>query len=58
MNECPKCQHDLVNIIYGLPGPELIKMAKTEDVALGGLLVGPERPALYCYGCDEVFNYV
>jgi hypothetical protein len=55
MNKCPECQHDLVNIIYGLPSPKLIKMAKDEDVALGGLLVGLERPELYCYGCNEVF---
>lgn len=55
MNTCPNCQHDLVNIIYGIPTQELVDMAKTEDVALGGKKASVLDPKLYCYGCHETF---
>lgn len=55
MNNCPECNHELVNIIYGFPTPKLIEMAQTEGVALGGCLSGEGEPTHYCYGCHEVF---
>jgi hypothetical protein len=56
MNNCPNCGHDLVNVIYGMPGPKLIEMAKSEGIALGGCSMLPERPSHYCYGCNEEFT--
>ena len=56
MNNCPECQHDLVNILYGYPSKELIRMAKAEDIALGGCYASEDSPKLYCYGCHETFN--
>lgn len=56
MNNCPQCGHELVNIIYGYPGPELVKMANDEGIALGGCCIYAESPKLYCYGCHESFN--
>lgn len=53
MNNCPNCNHELVNIIYGYPTPKLIDMAKAEGVALGGCSISEDQPALYCYGCHE-----
>lgn len=53
MNTCTNCGHELVNIIYGMPGPKLIEMAKNEDIALGGCTVIIDQPSLYCYGCHE-----
>jgi hypothetical protein len=55
MNNCPECQHELVNILYGYPSPAMIDMAKTEGIALGGCCVYPDSPKLYCYGCHETF---
>ena len=55
MNNCINCGHDLVNIVYGMPGQKLIEMARAEDVALGGCLSEPGKPTLYCYGCNETF---
>ena len=55
MNKCTNCGHELVNIIYGLPGQKLIDMAKQENIALGGCLAEPGKPTLYCYGCNEAF---
>lgn len=53
MNNCIHCGHELVNIIYGMPGSKLIEMAKNEDIALGGCNVMLDQPTLYCYGCNE-----
>lgn len=55
MNACPNCEHDLVNIVYGMPGPKLIDMAKNEDIALGGCTITIDQPSLYCYGCHETY---
>lgn len=55
MNNCPFCQHELVNIIYGKPTTKLIEMARKEDVALGGTTLIIDQPTLYCYGCHEVY---
>lgn len=55
MNNCPECNHELVNVIYGFPTPKLIDMAKTEGIALGGCVVGSDMPTHYCYGCQEAF---
>jgi len=56
MNNCPECQHELVNILYGYPGARLIELAKSEHIALGGCCVSKDSPKLYCYGCQEAFN--
>ena len=55
MNSCPKCSHELVNIIYGVPTQKLIDMAINEDIALGGTVLTLDRPSRYCYGCQETF---
>jgi hypothetical protein len=55
MNNCPNCNHELVNVIYGFPTPKLIDMARSEGVALGGCTISPNQPTHYCYGCQESF---
>lgn len=58
MNNCPECNHDLVNVVYGFPTPKLIDMARSEGIALGGCDFGADRPTHYCYGCHESFPKV
>lgn len=55
MNNCPTCGHEVVNIIYGMPGPKLVEMAQSEGIALGGTRMDANRPTHYCYGCNEEF---
>lgn len=55
MNNCTLCGHELVNVIYGMPGPKLVEMAKSEGIALGGCSITEDSPKLYCYGCGETF---
>jgi hypothetical protein len=54
MNNCTLCDGELVNVIYGYPTPELIEMAKTDDIVLGGTRKG-FRPTHYCHACQEQF---
>lgn len=56
MNNCPNCNHDLVNVIYGLPSAKLIEMANTEGIALGGIKTSDDSPTHYCYGCNETYT--
>lgn len=58
MNNCPNCNHELVNVIYGFPTPKLVDMARSEGIALGGLTFGPDMPTHYCYGCQESYPEV
>ena len=58
MNNCPNCNHELVNIIYGFPTPKLIDMARGEGIALGGCTVLHDMPTHYCYGCHESYPIV
>ena len=55
MNNCPNCDHELVNIIYGLPSETAIKLAREEGIALGGCLFEADLPTHYCYGCHEAY---
>ena len=55
MNNCPNCNHDLVNIIYGMPSQTAIDLAREEGIALGGCLYEPDLPTHYCYGCHEAY---
>lgn len=58
MNTCPNCNHEMVNIIYGMPSQKLIDMARNEDVALGGCSFQEGLPTHYCYGCQEAYPEV
>jgi hypothetical protein len=55
---CPFCGYDdqVVPIMYGLPGPELIEQSQRGDVALGGCCIGPDSHNWYCKGCLRSFN--
>jgi hypothetical protein len=58
MNNCPFCNHELVNIVYGMPSPKLIDLARQEGVALGGCTYSNDLPTHYCYGCHEAYPQV
>jgi hypothetical protein len=55
MNNCPNCNHDLVNIIYGMPSQKAIDLAREENIALGGCSWAEDLPTHYCYGCHEAY---
>lgn len=53
MNNCPICNDEIVNIIYGYPTPKLIELAKTDNIVLGGMPRSEYRPTHYCHKCQE-----
>jgi hypothetical protein len=49
---CPRCgSQDVVQIVYGMPGPELVEESAAGRVALGGCMVGPDSPDSLCQNC-------
>jgi hypothetical protein len=54
---CPKCGSlDVVPILYGYPGPEMMDMASKGKIELGGCCVGERDPRKHCNGCGEDFD--
>ena len=51
-DRCPRCNSSKTQkIVYGMPDPELWNLAATKGVHLGGCVVGPESPNMYCVHC-------
>ena len=51
---CPECgATEVVPIVYGLPGPDLVESAENEEVVLGGCLIGGTQPQWRCVECDH-----
>ena len=49
---CPRCDaKEVIPIVYGLPGPELMEDAEAGRVALGGCLVDASNPNWRCRAC-------
>ena len=49
---CPKCgSREVIPIVYGMPGPELLRKSAEGRVALGGCVVSPENPTVECQTC-------
>jgi hypothetical protein len=49
---CPRCHSDeVIPIVYGVPGPELVEESRAGRVALGGRVVWPEAPKWRCVAC-------
>lgn len=52
ISTCPKCgSHEVVKIIYGLPGPELVEKSERGEVLLGGCIVKEDNPDRACKSC-------
>lgn len=52
---CPRCQSEMVPIMYGFPG-NLTTAVEAEArgyLKVGGCVITPESPAWWCSECDE-----
>lgn len=50
--DCPKCgAGDVVPVIIGMPGPELMEAEAAGDVVLAGCIVTPDQPNWACRIC-------
>ena len=54
---CPLCKNKLVDIVYGMPGPDLFEAYEKKQVALGGCVIyeDEEQPVYHCYHCNKDF---
>lgn len=49
---CPECgSANVIPIIYGKPGQELVERAERGEVKLGGCVISRESPFNYCKDC-------
>ena len=57
--QCPRCgSSDTLEIVYGLPGPELERDALRGLVAIGGCIIEPNSPSRLCRRCDHHFGSI
>jgi len=56
--KCPKCGKDLVETIYGMPSPEIMKQYEKGEVLLGGceIIEGVEQVKYTCFNCGTEFS--
>jgi hypothetical protein len=51
---CPECgSENVIPIVYGKPGEELIEKAERGEVKLGGCVVTDDSPYRYCAECGN-----
>ena len=52
--KCPKCDStDIVPIVYGYPGPELMEDSALRKVELGGCVIEENAPDRHCNDCEH-----
>ena len=52
---CPDCGGELIPIIWGFPGPDLLKKSEEGKVFLGGCVVGLNPNNYHCKQCGHEF---
>jgi hypothetical protein len=52
---CPQCEGDLVPILYGYPGQEMLEAAQRGEIVLGGCMVGEDDPQYRCGRCGRTW---
>jgi len=52
---CPKCEGDLIPIVYGYPGPEMVESADRGEILLGGCIVSDNDPQFRCKNCGRQY---
>lgn len=60
---CPKCNGNIVEIIYGMPTSGTFEKVKNKELYLGGCEVSYNQPKYHCYNCDidiykDLKNYI
>ena len=56
MKKCPKCGEGLLEIVYGMPGPELFEASERGEVVLGGCCITGDDPAYHCKKCKKDYS--
>ena len=54
--KCPECGGKGLEIVYGLPAPELFERAERGEVVLGGCCVSSFDPRWQCADCGKTWG--
>ena len=57
MKKCPICDNVLVDIVYGMPGSEMVELYQNKKVYLGGCCIFEDepQPKYHCYKCNKSY---
>ena len=57
IKKCPLCNKELVDIYYGMPSLETVKLVEEKKAYLGGceILIDKPQPKYHCYNCNKDF---
>lgn len=53
--KCPECGNKMIEIVYGMPGPDTIEKYEKGMIHLGGCMVEDVNPKYHCSTCKR--NY-
>lgn len=53
---CRECGGELIPIVWGFPGPEIMEKSARGEVHLGGCCIFPFKPNYHCKKCSKDFN--
>ena len=54
---CPECgSKNIIPIVYGFPGSELMEEEYEGKIKLGGCCISPGIPKYYCKDCQHEFG--
>ena len=54
---CPSCGKDnVLPVVYGLPGQELLKASARREVLLGGCIIDRDSPEWQCTECGYAWG--
>ena len=54
IRDCPNCHsRDVVPILYGYPGPEVMEESQEGKVHLGGCAIEENQPQKHCNNCGH-----
>ncbi len=56
MKKCPKCNKELVKIVYGMPDVDMIEKAKKREIFLGGCVIEDFQPKYHCNNCKKSYS--
>ncbi len=50
---CPECEHAVVPVMFGMPGPEMVEEEQRGEIVLGGCVVDGDDPVWACSACGQ-----
>ena len=60
---CPNCGNKMLEIVYGMPGSDIIEKVENGEIFLGGCMISECNPVYHCNNCrrsyfDNLKDYI